>query len=286
MDLRRAPAEVDIDEDLARALLRDQRHELADGPLELVDEGWDNVTYRVGQKYAIRIPRRRVAVDLLLTEQRWLPTIAARLPVAVPRPVVLGVPTASFPWPWSVVEWIPGSTADRTRLSVDQAPVVAVVLRALHRPVTDEAPSNPFRGVPLAARQEVVEERLARLGLSDLVPIWREAIRVRPATDRVWIHGDLHGRNVVVRDGALAGIIDWGDLTGGDVATDLACAWMLFDTGAARTAFFEAYGSSDDSVARAAGWAVNLAAALLDSGEPRHVEMGRAVVNSLQADGT
>jgi aminoglycoside phosphotransferase (APT) family kinase protein len=85
MDLQRASAEVHIDADLARALLRDQYAPLVGEPLVLVDEGWDNVTYRAGSAHAVRIPRRRVAADLLLNEQRWLPIIAPRLSVAVPR---------------------------------------------------------------------------------------------------------------------------------------------------------------------------------------------------------
>jgi len=129
----------------------------------------------------------------------------------------------------------------------------------------------------------VVEERLQRLGLETLVPTWLAALRAPPPDRRIWIHGDLHGRNVVVRDDVLVGVIDWGDITGGDVATDLASAWMLFDAPDARAALFEAYAPSPEVLVRAAGWAVNLASALLDSGEPRHVRMGEAARRRLAA---
>ncbi len=251
----------------------------------MVDEGWDNLTYRAGSAYAVRIPRRRVAVDLLLNEHRWLPFIAPRLSVAVPRPVFPGVPSALFPWPWSVVEWVPGKTADQSPLPPGQAPRLAEFLLALHRPAPADAPSNPFRGVPLEGRQDVVEERLARLDLNQLAHIWRTGIEAAPAEDSIWLHGDLHPRNVVVRDGTLAGIIDWGDVTAGDVATDLACAWMLFDSEAGGRAFLQAYEPSETSLIRAAAWAVNFATALLDSGEPRHVRIGAAVVRRLVGSG-
>ncbi len=263
MDLRHAPAEVHIDAELVRALLRDQCPRLASEPLNWIDEGWDNVTYRVGLDHAVRIPRRQAAVDLLLAEQRWLPVIGPRLPIAVPRPVGLGVPSDRFPWPWSVVEWIRGKTVDVSPLTADQAESFANILLALHRPAPDEAPFNPFRGVPLESRQGVVEERLGRLSLNELVPIWQAAIEAPPAEKKLWIHGDLHPRNVLVRKGALAGIIDWGDMTGGDVATDIACAWMLFDSARGRSAFFAAYDPSKAARARAAGWAVNFVSALL-----------------------
>ena len=276
MDLEHAAAEVHIDEELVRALLSDQHPDLAEEPLTWVDEGWDNVTYRVGPGHAVRIPRRQSAVELLLAEQRWLPVIAPRLPVAVPRPVGLGVASDRFPWPWSVVEWIPGETVDLQPMTEGQAGSLANVLQALHRPAPAELPFNPFRGVPLEARKVAVEERLERLALNELIPIWQAAIAAPPAREKTWIHGDLHPRNVLVRDGILAGLIDWGDMTGGDVATDLACAWMLLDA-TARSSFLAVYDPPGAVLERAAGWAVNFASALLDSGDSRHVRIGRAV---------
>jgi aminoglycoside phosphotransferase (APT) family kinase protein len=280
VDLRHPPAEVHVDVDLAAALVAAQHPHFMTGPVSLVDEGWDNFTYRVGSEYAVRIPRRRVAVDLLLNEQKWLPVVAPWLPVAVPLPVGLGVPSDLFPWPWSVVVWIPGTTAEDAPLAPEQATHFADTLRALHRTAPDDAPFNPFRGVPLETRRDVVEERLARLDLRDLAVLWRRALEAAPAEDAVWLHGDLHPRNVLVRDGALAGVIDWGDMTAGDVATDLACAWMLFDA-RGRAAFWDAYAPTEQERLRAMGWAVNFASALVDSGEPRHVRMGHFILHQL-----
>jgi aminoglycoside phosphotransferase (APT) family kinase protein len=239
MDRRHPPAEVHIDAELVAALLEQQLPHLRGGELTFVDEGWDNVTYRTGSGYAVRIPRRKVAVDLILNEQKWLPIIAPWLPIAVPRPVGIGVLSNLFPWPWSVVEWIPGATADACPLGADQAAPLARILLSLHRLAPPDAPLNPLRGVPLQERQEVVEERLQRLGRS-----W-PSCGERPSKPLARLHGDLHPRNVLVQDGALAGIIDWGDVTAGDVATDLACTWMLFDFAHARELFLEAYAPSE-----------------------------------------
>lgn len=46
----------------------------------------------------------------------------------------------------------------------------------------------------------------------------------------VWLHGDLHPAHVVVSDGALAGVIDFGDMCAGDPAVDLAAARVLGPT--------------------------------------------------------
>jgi aminoglycoside phosphotransferase (APT) family kinase protein len=281
VDSRRPVAEVVVDSALARDLLEAQYPAFATQPLTRVDEGWDNVTFRVGPDYALRLPRRKVAVELLLKEQRWLPVLAARLPIAVPRIVAVGLPSDRFPYPWSLVEWLPGQTADVAPLDRRQAVPFARVLRALHEKAPEEAPANPVRGVPLAARAPLVRARLDRLTLPDLEKPWREALEAPVAEEAVWLHGDLHARNVVVSNGELVGLIDWGDLAAGDVATDLACAWMLFDEADARAAFLGAYRPTESERVRAAGWAVNFASALIDSGDPTHELLGWAIAHRL-----
>jgi len=280
MNLRHPSAEVKVDAELAEALLESQYPQLLVGPLVLVDEGWDNMTYRVGSELALRLPRRKAAVALLLNEQKWLPLVAGWVSLDVPRPVAVGSPCEAFGWPWSVVEWVPGQTLDDETLSPVDARVLAKNLRLLHRPAPPDAPLNRFRGVPLVSRSGVVEDRLARLGLDALTVPWRRAVEAPCEGTRVWLHGDLHPRNVITQEGALSGLIDWGDITAGDVGTDLACAWTLLDA-PARQAFRAAYDPSDAEWTRAFGWAVNLGAALVDSGEPQHARIGRTVIRRL-----
>jgi aminoglycoside phosphotransferase (APT) family kinase protein len=52
-------AEVEIDERLVRALLRAQHPDLADRPLRLGAEGWDNQLWRLGDDLAVRLRGRR-----------------------------------------------------------------------------------------------------------------------------------------------------------------------------------------------------------------------------------
>ena len=90
------PAEVEIDGDLVRNLLRDQHPDLAHLPLQLIDVGWDNAMFRLGKQFLVRLPRRQLAASLIENEQRWLPVIAARLPIPVPAPVRVGQPGAAI----------------------------------------------------------------------------------------------------------------------------------------------------------------------------------------------
>lgn len=93
-----------------------------------------------------------------------------------------------------------------------------------------------------------MSERLGRLSAAGSLPVddlegqWTTGMAAPAATDRVWLHGDLHPGNVVVRKGGLVGLIDWGDMTGGDPATDLAAAWTLLRSDAERQAFWGRYG--------------------------------------------
>ena len=97
------PATVEVSAAVVRALLLDQRPDLAGRSLVRVANGWDNATFRLGDDLAVRLPRRGEAVPLVLHEQRYLPVIAGRSPVPVPEPVHAGHPTSDFPWPWSII---------------------------------------------------------------------------------------------------------------------------------------------------------------------------------------
>jgi len=287
MDAKHPAAEVEVDESLIRTLLEEQHPDLADEALVFVDAGWDNTTHRVGAELAIRIPRREVAVELLLNERRWLPVLGPRIRVPVPMPMRTGEPSDLFRWPWNVVQWISGNTADTEPLTADQAPHLGHALQALHAPAPNEAPRNPFRGVPLQSRDEAVRKRISGVehrpaeDVNKLEEYWSEGLEVSRADQAVWLHGDLHPRNVLVRKGRLVGIIDWGDLTAGDPATDLAAAWTLFDSAEARQALWDVYGATDDLIVRSRAWAVFFGTMLSCSGEDRHESIGRSILGNV-----
>lgn len=272
-------AEVAVTTGLVRALLREQHPDLGTRPLRIVANGWDNVMLRLGDDLAVRVPRRAAAAQLVLNEQRCLPVLAPRLPVAAPVPVRVGVPSdaVGFPWPWSVVPWIEGRSVtdvapgERAALARPLADVMA----ALHVAAPADAPENPVRGVPLATREAPFRDRVGSGVVPDgerLLALWTRLART-PAWDGppVWLHGDPHPANLVATpagDGParLAAVVDFGDVTSGDPASDLATAWLTFGPDA-RTEFrarvTELSGTDDATWDRALGWAIHLTAVFL-----------------------
>lgn len=291
-------AEIELDEDLIRRLLREQHPDLADLTIEPFASGWDNTMFRLGDSLVLRFPRREASSALVINEQRWLGQLADRLPIPVPAAQRIGRPAEDYPWCWSVLPWIPGEAADLAPPGSDQAIPFASFLRALHQPAPDDAPRNVFRGCPLATRADAVEERLDRLRrqpdwISPAVEeAWRAALAAPISQRKSWLHGDLHARNTLVEHGRISGIIDWGDIASGDVATDLAAIWGLFEDAGARRAALDHYFSDRDvadeaTLLRARGWAVFFGVVLLDSGlvdNPRHAAMGEWTLRRISAD--
>ncbi|HVK34245.1 MAG TPA: aminoglycoside phosphotransferase family protein [Microlunatus sp.] len=264
-------AEIDISVDLVAALVEAQHPDLA-GPLRRVANGWDNVIFRLGEDLAVRLPRRAVAAALIENEQRWLAELAPRLPVPVPVPVRTGAPSDAFGWPWSITPWFVGDPLGRLALP-DRRPYAATLgrfLACLHTPAAPDAPRNPVRGIPLAGRSEALSRQLETVPLDrrdELRRLWDRLVDTPewPGPPR-WLHGDPHPGNVLVHDGALAAVIDFGDLTAGDPATDLAVGWLAFDSSAReelRNQYAQDRSLDDDTWTRARGWALCLGVALI-----------------------
>lgn len=286
-------AEVHVDTALVRALLEGQHPDIAHLTIEPVDSGWDNVMFRLGDDLAVRLPRRGLAAELVENEQRWLPDLAQRLPLAVPVPVRTGGPGAGYPWRWSVTEWVPGAVA-ATAPPVDPTAAATALggfLVAMHTPAPADAPRSPFRAVPLEQRDDSVRERVAILGDAidsrTVLACWDDLVDTTPWNDPpVWVHGDLHPFNLVTDDGRLSGVIDFGDLTAGDPATDLAAAWMLLPPAARDTLRDHAGSVDDDTWARARGWALALSLAMLthSADRPAMTALGRRTLDAVLAD--
>ncbi len=85
---------------------------------------------------------------LVLNEQRWLPQLAPRLPLKIPTPLRVGVAQGWYPWSWSVVPWMEGTTADLAPPDDDQAEVLGGFFEALHRAAPAEAPLNQRSSAP------------------------------------------------------------------------------------------------------------------------------------------
>jgi aminoglycoside phosphotransferase (APT) family kinase protein len=287
-------SEIEIDPNLVYSLLENQHPDLKHLPIDLVDSGWDNVMFRLGDRWAVRLPRRKITAKLIENEQTWLPLLANRFPIAVPTPCRIGKPTRDYPWRWSIVPWLNGTDADREEPTASQAKLFASFLRSLHFPAPENAPINSVRGVALSQRASFVEEGMQRLKTKTnfisqkIEKIWNIALNAPIDLEARWLHGDLHPRNILVENGAIVGIIDWGDLTSGDIATDLASVWMLFSDRKVRDRVLSEYTNvSEATLQRAKGWAVLFGVVLLETGivdNARNAAIGEKTLRLISGD--
>jgi aminoglycoside phosphotransferase (APT) family kinase protein len=262
--------EVDIDAALVGRLVASQFPEWAELPLEPVRFfGTDNAIYRLGDQLAVRLPRRPQNVLQLEKERRWLPQLAARLPLAVPVPLAAGQPGEGYPFEWAVYRWLQGEPGTATPIAdlAQAASDLAGFLAALQKidPAGGPPPGehNFLRGVPLAARDEDARAAIAALGdevdTAAVTEVWEAALAAPEwARAPVWIHGDLDARNLLVDDGMISAVIDFGSLGIGDPACDVMVAWKILSA-ETRELFRMALAVDDATWARARGWAVSQA---------------------------
>ncbi|MEU1853552.1 aminoglycoside phosphotransferase family protein [Streptomyces sp. NPDC019990] len=257
--------ELDIDVSLVRRLIGAQFPQWAGLSLRrLASSGTENAMFRLGTDKVVRLPRHPGAVEAIDHELRWLPRLGPRLPAAAPEPLGRGEPGEDFPWPWSVFRWldghnpVPGELEEPESLAED----LAAYVTALRRIDPAGGPTGD-RGVPLSARDAYLREALAQLaGRVDTAAVtgaWEEALRAPEHTGPpLWAHGDLMAGNLLVADGRLTGVIDYGTVGVGDPAVDLIAAWCLLPA-EARGGFRKATGVDEAEWARGRGWALSIA---------------------------
>ncbi|MGW1893486.1 aminoglycoside phosphotransferase family protein [Streptomyces sp. NPDC002004] len=257
--------EPDIDVRLVRRLIATQFPRWAELRVEpVVSAGTSNAVYRLGPDMVVRLPRRAGAADDVTKEHTWLPRLAPPLPVAVPVPLGMGAPAEGYPWRWSVHRWLDGShpvagrIPEPLRLAEDLAGFVA----ALHRVDPTDGPPS-YRSESLASRDAVtrgaISELTGHVDTDAATAAWSCALRAPSSTGpAVWIHADLQPGNLLLAEGRLSAVIDFGCLGLGDPAVDLIAAWYVLPA-EARTVFRAASGADDAAWARGRGWTLSIA---------------------------
>ncbi len=263
--------EVETDVALVRRLLVRQFPHWADLAIEPVASyGTDHAIYRLGDHLAARLPRIGWATGQAAKEARWLPVLGPHLPLAVPVQLSIGRPAEGYPFDWSVYEWLPGENANGTIDDLEQAAVdLAAFVIALRQVDTTGAHPRPRhgRGGPLAESDEQVRRSIAQLGDridgAAVLRSWEESLDA-PGWhgEEVWVHGDLLPGNLLVVDGRLSAVIDFGGLNVGDPACDLQPAWNVF-AGVSRQRFRAEVAADDVSWLRGRGWALYQAVSAL-----------------------
>ena len=254
----------EIDARLARRLVDRQFPQWADLPVRPVEiDGWDNRTFRLGSELTVRLPSGEWYAKQVEKEQRWLPMLAPRLPLPIPTPVAQGEPDADYPYPWSVYRWLNGDLASRAPIAdlTEFAAALAGFLTALGRIDATGGPApgrhNFFRGAPLGTYEaealEAVEMLGAEIPRDPVLRAWDDAMRTTWDRDPVWFHGDVATGNLLVRDGRLGAVLDFGSSGVGDPAGDVVIAFP-FRSGASRDRFRADLGVDAGTWSRGRGW--------------------------------
>jgi aminoglycoside phosphotransferase (APT) family kinase protein len=263
--------EIRVEESVVRSLLQEQRPEWAALPISPAGAGTDNTMYRLGDHLLMRLPRTPDNAQAVRKEQIWLPRLAPHLRCRIPEPVHDGTPSSAFPLAWSVYRWIDGEEAGPR--SVTDWPAfgadLAAIVQSLHSiplmGATRQGDLSWYRGGGLRACDGWVSGcfDLCRtlqgldfdLDLAQLQHLWCSAIALpEPSGRHVWLHGDLKPTNLLVQNGKLHAVIDFGGLSVGFPDAEHAPVWD-FPAGA-RQAYWDAMGLDDATWLRARAWAI------------------------------
>jgi aminoglycoside phosphotransferase (APT) family kinase protein len=275
---------ADITPELVARLVAQQFPPWADLPISPVElDGWDNSTFRLGTTMSVRLPSADIYVAQIDKEHRWLPVLRDHLPLPIPEPLAKGVPGLGFPRPWSVYRWIDGeiATAETVGDLEQFARDLAGFLSALNRCDATDGPEagshSHLRGCRVAVWDSMTRGSLEHLGgvidTAGATEVWEAALASRWQRPPVWAHGDVAATNLLVREGRLHAVLDFGCSATGDPACDTVIAWTFF-SGASRAAFVSALAVDEATWARGRGWALwkALLELVTDQSDPGHAE--------------
>ncbi|RWH34234.1 MAG: aminoglycoside phosphotransferase family protein [Mesorhizobium sp.] len=287
---------MDIGTALVRRLVDAQFPEWRHLPVKPVAfGGWDNRTFHLGDTMAVRLPSAAPYALQVEKEHRWLPKLAPLLPLPIPEPLAMGEPAAGYPWHWSVYRWIEGETAKTGHIADLRAFAVSLAefLVALKRidPTAGPAPGqhNFYRGGPLAVYDGEARQAIAalegRIDTQAATAVWKAALAAGWHGSPVWFHGDVASGNLLVEDGRLSAVIDFGTSGVGDPSCDLAIAWTLFE-GESHEAFRARIAVDDATWARGRGWTLWKALITVAGHDANQAEVGRQrrVIDEVLAD--
>jgi aminoglycoside phosphotransferase (APT) family kinase protein len=288
---------ADITVDLVSGLIATQFPQWAALPVRPVDvDGWDNATFRLGEKLSVRLPSAQHYVEAVEKEQRWLPVLARQLPLPVPEPVAVGEPGCGYPWPWSVNRWIDGTPVaegdalDLPRFAADLADFLAALYRIDSAGGPLPGTHNFFRGGPLdvyeAETREALDALTGHIDTTLATDVWEAALRATWQGPPVWFHGDAQPGNLLLTGGRLSAVIDFGTSGIGDPSCDTTIAWT-FLSGESSRVFRERLPVDSATWVRGRGWAIwkamkVLAGALKD--DPKDAILTMHVIEKILAD--
>ena len=288
---------ADITVSLVKHLIADQFPQWAHLPVRPVEmSGWDNRTFRLGRDMSVRLPSAEGYAAQVEKEQRWLPRLASALPLPIPAPLAMGSPSDEYAWHWSIYRWIDGEHASIERIDDrnEFAVRLSKFLTALQKIDASGGPPPGLHNFHRGGSVSIYGEQTlhAIQALKDTIDakaataIWEAAAKTTWSRPPVWIHGDVHRTNLLVQEGRLSAVIDFGCTAVGDPACDLTIAWTLFSE-ESRAVFRAGIKADEDTWSRARGWALWKALITLaddSTDNPVKTEEARRTLNELLSD--
>ncbi|OCA90379.1 acetyltransferase [Bacillus sp. FJAT-27225] len=255
-----------INTDLVSKLINEQYPEWSDLNITPVKNGGnDNRTFHLGEYMSVRLPSAAGYAPQVEKEQKWLPILAEKLSLPIPIPIAKGNPNEEYPWSWSIYKWLEGEPLSYNIIDNlnDVAKDLAVFLKELQSIDSSEGPlageHNFYRGGSLFVYNEeshnAIENNKGDFNKDLLIKIWQLALDSEWQQKPVWIHGDIAPGNLLVKDGKLFAVIDFGILGVGDPSCDAAMAWTFFDD-ESRKVFKNELNLDEGTWNRARGWAL------------------------------
>lgn len=256
---------MDITVRLVKKLVKEQFPKWSELEITPVAHGGnDNRTFHLGREMAVRLPSNKCYEPQVEKEAKWLPKLAPYLSLPITVPVGKGAPTKDYPFSWSINKWLDGDTVTLDNVDLNQfAKDLAGFLKELASIDANEGPKagthNFYRGGDLSVYDQETQDALELLSSEVNVEkcqlIWNTALSTKWTNQSVWVHGDVAQGNLLVKNGRLSGVIDFGVLGTGDPSCDLVMAWTFFDD-ESRKVFIENMGLDQDTWNRAKGWAL------------------------------
>ncbi|MFJ8089151.1 aminoglycoside phosphotransferase family protein [Lysinibacillus sp. NPDC095746] len=257
---------IKIDVDLVSKLINSQFPEWSNLEIKSVKKsGNDNKTFHLGNSMSVRLPSDEVYVPQVEKEQKWLPILAKHLSTPISEPLAKGEPSGDYPHPWSVNKWLDGEIVtieniDDPNQFANELGGFLVELQSIDAsggPLAGE--HNFYRGGDIVVYddecRDAINNNVTTFNKHILEEIWELALTSKWAGGPVWVHGDIAPGNILIKNGKLRAVIDFGILGVGDPSCDAAMAWTFFDDKSRKT-FKNALNFDEETWNRARGWAL------------------------------